>query len=118
MSKTELTGNEVIDSLSGFDEIAIEKHMGYDVYTSDEPEYGVFRSKPVLLLRCLVFVMERRRGLNDVEARKAALDMPASDVKDYFAEEPDEVDPDDPETEPGKDASVPENEHTSSPASA
>lgn len=99
MSATTATVTEAMESLTGFDEIAIEKHMGYDVYT--QPETG--NTRPMTLMRSLVFVYKRRDGLNDVEARKACLDMTAGQVNDYFADDPEEIDPDDPETEAGKD---------------
>ncbi len=119
MSKIELTGSEVIDSLTGTEEAEIEQYMGYDVYTTDEPEYGVFgRSKPVLLMRSLVFALERRSGKDPAAAKAAVMEMPASEVKGYFAEEPDEVDDDAPETEAGKDKPAPESAPESSPASA
>lgn len=113
MSTSELTLNEAMESINGFDEIAIEKHMGYDIYTSDDKGSGVYREKPVLMIRCLVFVFQRRTGLNDADARKAAMEMTVKDVHDYFAEDPDEVDPDDPETDAGKDDTSPAVEHES-----
>jgi hypothetical protein len=108
MSKTELTVNEVMESLSGFDEIAVEKHMNYDIYTDEETG----NARPVLLLRCLVFVMERRGGLKDAEARMVAMEMRVGDVNDYFGDEPDELDPEEPETAEGKDDSLPVSEPT------
>jgi hypothetical protein len=119
MSTSELTLNEAMESVTGFDEIAIEKHMHYDIYTSDDEENGVYgREKPVLLVRCMVFVMKRREGLSDGDAYKAVMGMSVREVNDYFAKAPEpEVDPDDPETDEGKDASSDDSEHDTSPSS-
>jgi len=118
MSTSELTLNEAMESINGFDEIAIEKHMGYDIYTSDEEGSGVYREKPVLMIRCLIFVMQRRTGQTDVEARRAVMEMTVKDVHDYFADDPEDLDPDDPDSESGKDEPQHDVEHTSSPLSA
>lgn len=114
MSATELTLNEAMESVTGFDEIAIEKHMNYDIYTSDDEELGIFRSKPVLMIRCLVFVMQRRAGQSDVEARQTAMGMSVKDVHEYFTADPEEVDPDAPESPEGKDDTPPVGEPESS----
>lgn len=98
-STSGLSFEEMSESLTGFDEIAIEKHMGIDVYTDGE-------RKPIWMLRSLIFVHQRRQGLNDVEAREAALAMRLGDCNEYF-ESDDEVDEDEPETALGKDDSLP-----------
>lgn len=111
MSGTELTVSDVTDSLTGFDEIAIEKHMGMDIYTDRA-------RKPVMLMRSLVFVMKRREGLSDVDAHKAALGMTVTEIHDFFPDDPDdEIDPEAPETPEGKDDSQPETAPAVSPTS-
>jgi hypothetical protein len=108
MSKTDLSVSEVMDSLTGFEEIAIEKHMAYDIYTDDEA-----KARPVLLMRCLVFVLEKRAGLKDTDAMKAAMGMSVKDVNDYFPDTVEDVEPNDPDTDEGKDDSEPDGEPTS-----
>lgn len=103
MSAANLTAEEMSLSLTGFDEIAIEKHFeGFDIYADAE-------RKPMKALRALVFVHRRREGDEDAEAKQAALDMPLGDVQDYFIED-EEITPNAPETEPGKDSSPDDDE--------
>lgn len=87
--KTEMSVTEFADTLTGFDEIAIEKCLGIDPYQDGE-------RKPVMLMRALVFVDRRRQGDADAQAREFALNLRASDVTDYFAAEADEPMPDEP----------------------
>lgn len=96
MSTVDITGQEMTDSLTGFDELAIKG--AFKVTLKD------VNTDPVLLLRALVFVDKRRReGLNDKQAYQAAMEMRLGDVQVYFAPEPEpEFDPDEPETEAGK----------------
>ena len=100
MSTTELTIEEVQESITGFDEIAVEQHMGMDIYTDAE-------AKPILLLRALVFVHQVHELKPAPEARKAALGMTLKEVQGYFAEPPEEIDEDEPDTEAGKGDSQP-----------
>jgi hypothetical protein len=94
---SEYTAGEVAGSLTGFDEIAIRTHLGFD-------PYAVAEAQPMSYLRALVFVDQRRREhTSDAAARQAALELPARDLQDYFTEEPDEIDPDEPDTAVGKD---------------
>lgn len=93
---TELTAEEVTESLTGFDEIAIEKMFGgFDPYTGGE-------KKPMTLMRSLIFVMQRRGGDKDPAAKAYAMALPVSEVNGYFTESEDEADPEDPDTESGK----------------
>ena len=94
MSAQEHTVTEVAESLTGFDEIAIEKSFGAAL---DE-------LKPTMAGRALVFVVERRAGKDDGAAKNAAMSMPIGEVNAYFAEEPDDVIPDEPDSDSGKDA--------------
>jgi hypothetical protein len=91
----QMTAEEMSNSLTGFDEIAIEKHMEMDIYMDAE-------TKPVKALRSLVFIAKTREGLTAPDARQAALEMSMSQVNDFFAED-DEPNPDEPVTEAGKD---------------
>lgn len=86
------TVSEVAESLTGFDELAIEKSFGKSL---DE-------LKPTMVGRALVFVVERRAGKTDPEAKSAAMEMPMGQVNSYFLDEPDDVLPDEPDSEAGK----------------
>jgi hypothetical protein len=92
MSQTDKTAEEVLDSLTGFDEMAIKQHFGQTVagLTKDETMLG----------RALVFVLKRRDGLVDDDARNAALEMSLKGVTSYFAEDSEESGKDEPASEP------------------
>lgn len=81
MSATDLTANGMFESLNGFDEIAIKKEFRFDVYTLAKEDKAAF-------MRALIFVDQRRDGLKDSEAYKAAMDLPQSRAVEYFASEP------------------------------
>jgi len=73
------TAEEVFDSITGFDEIAISTHFGRTIQDLAETEPSMFG-------RALVFVVKRREGLEDAEARKAALTMTLKECnEDFFA---------------------------------
>lgn len=96
-SATGMTVEEMVESLTGFDEIAIEKHFdGFDIYADGE-------GKGVRAMRALAFVWQRRQGSNDREALQIAQNLPFKDLSNYFAETESD-DPDDTDTESGKDA--------------
>ena len=91
-----ISASEMLQSLTGFEEIAIEKHMGVDPYADGE-------RKPMSVMRALVFIARKREGLKDHEAREAAMGMPMGQLSDLFAEEaPAELDPENPETPAGE----------------
>lgn len=99
-TETKLTAEEVIDSLTGFDEIAIAKAWGAE--WSDLAE-----TKPSTFNRSLVFTLFRRAGKTDAEAKAAALELTLKEVTEAFADDEDEVMPEEPETESGKGDSGP-----------
>lgn len=70
------TPDEVFESLNGFDEIAIERAFG---------EITSLKDRPMFFLRALVFIERRREGLNDKDAKQAAMDATMRDLTDYFA---------------------------------
>lgn len=74
---TALTVDEVFDSLTGFDEMAIAQHFGRTV-----TELG---DDPSMFGRALVFVVQRRDGATDDAARNASLEMRMKDVTEFFA---------------------------------
>jgi hypothetical protein len=77
--------DELFESLNGFDEIAICKHFGgHDV--SD------LKSRPMTLLRALIFVEKRREGMKDLAAKEAALSLTMREVSDRFEDEGEQLD--------------------------
>lgn len=111
MSADKISAEEMIDSLTGFDEIAIKKAFG--------AEWGqLVESSPVTFTRSLIFIQKRREGLLDAVAKDAALSLTLGEVNAVFAEDEPEVMPEDPETEAGKDDSQQLAPLTSSPPSA
>lgn len=91
----EQTAEEMMESLTGHDEMAIAQHFGRNV--------GDLMSKDSLMLaRAMVFVAKRRTDLNDDDARNAALDMSFKEVMAFFA------DPAEESEESGKDEPEPE----------
>lgn len=108
--RQEMTLNEAVESLNGFDEIAIEKRFGGDITS-------LLTNHAIRAVRATVFVLRRRDGLKDDEAYKASMEMSIREAQDYFPDEPDEIMPDEPVTEVGKDSSEPAAPLTSSPPS-
>jgi hypothetical protein len=98
MSETNLTAEEVLDSLSGFDEMAIKQHFGATLaeLTKDETMLG----------RALVFVVKRRDGASDDTARNDALNLSLKGVLGYFAEESEESGKDEQPLEPTPEKSL------------
>jgi hypothetical protein len=111
MSTTEITFAEIQHSITGFDEIAVQKHMDCDVYEAASTKLTLFR-------RCLVFIHQRHQGLDDQAAKKVALGMRFKDLFEYFAAEPYDDEDDEPETEVGKGSTSLVFERTDSPGSA
>ena len=96
------TADEIGDSLTGWEEIAITKACGQPLATIGEVD-------PVMTVRLLVAVAEaRRRAVPYPEAYRAAMDMTQREVLEYFPSDVDaEMMPEDPVTEPGKDGTRP-----------
>lgn len=96
-----MTVAEAMESLTGFDEIAIEKHFdGFDIYTDAQ-------TKSIRAMRALAFVQYRRDGQTDRDALKAAQELPFRDLTSRFLPDEQEIDPDEPETPSGKDFTQP-----------
>lgn len=95
MTPEKMSATEMVQSLTGFEEVAIERHMGMDPYADAE-------RKPMGVMRALVFVLRKREGMKDSEAREAAMSLPMGELQDLFAEETPELDPENPETPPGE----------------
>ena len=89
------TQTEAVGSLTGFDEIAIDKHFGFDLYQA-------YESKPLMATRALVFCDLRHGGVPDKDAHQQAMSMRQSELMEYFEPEPEDVLPEEPDSEPGK----------------
>lgn len=74
------TADEVLESINGFEEAAVEKAFGSD------PIELAQGNKYMKFIRALVFVVKKREGLNDVQARQAAMEMPMSELQNFFVE--------------------------------
>lgn len=96
MTAEQLTAEELAESLTGYDEIAIAKAFGEDIY----------EMAPAKSMRALAFVAVRRTGGTDAEAKDAVMGMSIKDVKESFADAEDEVMPDEPSSESGKDGEL------------
>lgn len=97
MSKSVLTLEEITESLTGFDEIAIEKVTGHDL--------TAMQDTPVRMVRALVAIDLNRKADTGIaryaEDYKQAMGMTMREVMDYFATD-EEVLVDEPETDSGK----------------
>lgn len=76
MSQTKQTTDEVLDSLTGHEEMWIAGQFGRTIGELI-PEPGMYR-------RALIFVLKRREDVNEDDARNAALDMKLKDVLEFF----------------------------------
>lgn len=79
MSQIDQTAEQVFDSVTGFDEIAIAQHFGRTVMELAEKDASMFG-------RSMVFVVKRREGASDDEARNAALALTFGEFEKFFAE--------------------------------
>ncbi|HEY1178609.1 MAG TPA: hypothetical protein VGF17_20840 [Phytomonospora sp.] len=87
------TYTESVEALTGFDEIAIAKKFG--------AQFDDLQGS--MNLRALVFIEQRRAGVDEKAAYDGVMSLPLRDVKDHFSAETDnEVDPDEPETAMGE----------------
>lgn len=97
---------EVADSVTGFDEMSITQHFGKplaELQFTDGSMWG----------RALMFVLKRRDGLNDDDARNAVLNMTIKEVFESFATDSE----DDSDGESGKDEPDDSEQPESSPSS-
>ena len=74
------TVSGVAESMTGFDEIAIEQLF----------RVPIERLSGTLQMRAMVFVLNRRDGMNDADAFKAVMNLPFAEVDAQFRDE-DEV---------------------------
>lgn len=110
MSAQKITTDEVIDSLTGFDEEAIEKQFG-------APWQTLAAGRSTAFLRAMIFATRRQAGVADLDARQQVMEMTLRECQNLFGEEDEELDPDEPDTPAGKDASGPASRPRSWPPS-
>jgi hypothetical protein len=79
VSNHDLTAEDMFQSLTGFDEIAIAQQFGEDL--------AQLRKRPFMFMRTLVFTDLRRHGTRDPEARQSALELTMGELEHYFAED-------------------------------
>lgn len=89
------TITEAMGAVTGFDELAVEKHFGADLLDMAE-------HKPRMATRACVFINLRHNGATDRDAYQQVMEMTSGALEDYFEDDPEEVDEDEPETEAGK----------------
>lgn len=89
------TTDEILDSLTGHEEMWIAEQFGRSV--------GELIPQPGMYRRALIFVVKRREGVNEDDARNAAMDMRLKDVLEFFPEVGSEA-----EQESGKDVELDE----------
>lgn len=100
MSTTDLTLEEMGESLTGFDEIAIETHFGKQVN-------DLLTNSPTMGIRALIFVHKTRDGSSPTEAKAAAMSLTLKDVMAFFdVSGAEDFDPNSPDSESGKDDSL------------
>lgn len=93
------TLQETLDTITGFDEIAITQAFGR--------YFAVLCEDPTMLARAGIFVDKRRRSeMNDAQAKEAAMSMTMGEVNRYFPDD-EEIDADAPETPAGEGDSQP-----------
>ena len=76
------SSREVVDSLTGYDEVAIEKRFGRDIEDLAENTGTTF-------LRALMFTLKRREGLSDGDAHTAVMSMTFAELREAFAPDAD-----------------------------
>lgn len=74
-----ITADEMIESLTGFEEIAIAKAFGGEVF-------DLAQTKQTTFLRALVFVQAKREGMKDSDAKQYALGLTLKDVNARFSD--------------------------------
>lgn len=97
-STSGMSVSEVLDSVTGHDEIAVDNAFQIDLYTGN-------KAKPMKLPRALVFVLKRREGLDDHAAKEFALGLTVKDLDAYFEKDADELDPEEHESPLGSGSS-------------
>jgi hypothetical protein len=100
MANTDMTFDEMLDTVNGFDELGIKQTTGSTLV-------GLLTDDPIRATRCLIAVHSMREAKQDgPKALKAKLDeamaLPFKDVRTYFAEPVEEFDASNPDSASGK----------------
>lgn len=94
--KTEMTLGEAVGSLTGFEVIAIEDHFNAPFE----------EMRPTRMVMGVIGVLvHRESGGKWVDNFSHAKSLTMKEIDGYFAEEPRDVDPNDPESDSGKEPS-------------
>lgn len=101
-TSTDMTADEMFESMTGYDEKAVTEAFGAPIAT-------LARNDELQMVRALVFVDKRRQGVKGRHALEAAQALTIAEVDNYFAKDADPM-PDDPTTDSGKGDSSPESE--------
>ncbi|RYB90999.1 hypothetical protein EUA93_18870 [Nocardioides oleivorans] len=87
------TANDMFESLTGFDEIAIAAHFGRKITALGvDAQENAENPDPFTFLRALIFVDKRRQNMNDPDAYKAVQALTIAETQGYFSEDDDEDD--------------------------
>lgn len=108
------TTTEVLQSLTGWDEIAIEQACGKPI------EVIAAQGRDLQFTRILaaVLISRREEDTSLKDAYQRVMGQQIETVQHEFEDEPDDVFPDAPDSEAGKDSSEPEPTPEASPPSA
>lgn len=90
------TAQQAIDSLTGFEELAIIQAFDRDINT-------LVQTSSTFAARALIFTELTRQGQPAKDAKKSALALKISELDDYFADDEDEPFAEEPATDAGKD---------------
>lgn len=103
MATTDVTMAEMQESITGFDQIAIQQQFGLDLY-------NLMQQQPMMLTYVLAFIHVRRttEGVSDAQAKNRVMNMTLGEANSYFADDEDAgFAMGEPDTESGKDDSLP-----------
>jgi len=95
----QVTASEMLESLTGFEEVAIGQHFGAEALELAE-------KKPTMLARALAFVHMTREGADAKTAKKRAMELTIKQSSDYFKADEDEPFPEEPVTDQGKEGTA------------
>lgn len=88
MAQTEMTAEEVFESLNGFEEIAVEKAFRAD------PTSLAQSGQHIRFIRSLVFiVLKREKQMNDLIAKQTVMGMPIAELLEFFTDDEEESKP-------------------------
>lgn len=93
---SDLTLEEIAESLNGYDELGIEQHFGSHINT-------LLEGNPTIGIRALIFIdVKRTENLNVQQAKQRAMDLSIKEVTEWFADDEGDFDPENPDSVSGK----------------